>query len=108
MSHAIQRGDNVRVDVFYADFSPRAKFIVNLVSLGLLLGIALLFIKLSLAYVMQSYSIGETSADPGGIAWRWAVKGLIPLGFGLLVLQTMGALMRLVVEERLRQAALRA
>jgi TRAP-type mannitol/chloroaromatic compound transport system permease large subunit len=64
--------------------------------------IALLFIKLSLGYVMQSYSIGETSADPGGIPWRWAVKGLIPLGFGLLALQTVGALLRLVLSsERL-------
>ena len=108
MSYALQRGDNVRVDLFYAGFRPRTKFFVNAVSAVLTLLVALLFIKLSLAYVMQSYSIGETSADPGGIAWRWAVKGLIPLGFGLLVLQTMGALMRLVVEERLRQAALRA
>lgn len=66
--------------------------------------VALLFIKLSLGYVMQSYSIGETGR-PGGIAWRWAVKGLIPLGFGLLVLQTLGALLRLVVEERHRRAA---
>ena len=30
MSYALQRGENVRVDVFYANFTPRAKFIVNL------------------------------------------------------------------------------
>ena len=108
MSYALQRGDNVRVDVFYAGFRPGTKFIVNAVSGVLTLLVALLFVKLSLAYVMQSYSIGETSADPGGIAWRWAVKGLIPLGFGLLALQTLGALMRLFVDERLRQAAHRA
>ena len=108
MSYALQRCDNVRVDVFYAGFRPGTKFIVNAVSGLLTLLVALLFVKLSLAYVMQSYSIGETSADPGGIAWRWAVKGLIPLGFGLLALQTLGALMRLFVEERLRQAAHRA
>jgi TRAP-type mannitol/chloroaromatic compound transport system permease large subunit len=41
--------------------------------------------------VAQAYAIGETSADPGGIPFRWAVKGLIPLGFGLLALQTVGA-----------------
>jgi TRAP-type mannitol/chloroaromatic compound transport system permease small subunit len=99
MSYALQRGDNVRVDVFYANFSPRAKFIVNLVSGVLTLLIALLFIKLSASYVAQSYAIGETSADPGGIPWRWAVKGLIPVGFGLLALQTVGALMRLVLIE---------
>ena len=108
MSHAIQRGDNVRVDVFYADFSARAKFIVNLISDILLLLIALLFIKLSLAYVGQSWAIDETSADPGGIPYRWAVKGLIPVGFGLLALQTVGALLKLVLVEQQRLEAPRA
>ncbi|MDH4393656.1 MAG: TRAP transporter small permease subunit [Aquabacterium sp.] len=105
MSHAIQRGDNVRVDVFYAGFKPRAKFAVDLVSDLLLLLIALLFIKLSLAYVGQSYAINETSADPGGIPYRWAVKGLIPLGFGLLALQTVGSLLKRVLVEQQRREA---
>ena len=69
------------------------------------LAIALLFIKLSLGYVVQSYSIGETSADPGGIPLRWAVKSLIPIGFGLLALQQLGALLRLFIVERQRRDA---
>jgi TRAP-type mannitol/chloroaromatic compound transport system permease small subunit len=104
MSYALQRGENVRVDVFYAGFSARARFFVNLASGLLTLAVAGLFIKLSLAYVAQSYSIGETSADPGGIPMRWAVKGLIPVGFALLALQTLGALMKLVLLERERRA----
>lgn len=107
MSYSLQRGDNVRVDVFYADFKPRTKFYVNLLSGLLTMAIALIFIKLSWGYVMQSYSIGETSADPGGIPYRWAVKGLIPFGFGLLALQTVGALMKLVIEERQRRESTR-
>jgi TRAP-type mannitol/chloroaromatic compound transport system permease small subunit len=105
MSYSLQRGDNVRVDVFYADFKPRTKFYVNVFSGLLQLAIALLFIKLSLGYVGQAYAIGETSADPGGIPFRWAIKGLIPVGFGLLALQTVGALMRLFVIEQTRQEA---
>ena len=105
MSFALQRGDNVRVDLFYANFAPRTKFVVDLVSGVLTLAIALLFVKLSLAYVAQSYSIGETSPDPGGIPFRWAVKGLIPLGFGLLAVQQLGALLRLVMLERSRREA---
>jgi TRAP-type mannitol/chloroaromatic compound transport system permease small subunit len=107
MSHAMQRGESVRVDVFYADFSPRGKFIVNLVSGLLMVAIALIFIKLSVNYVAQSFAIGETSPDPGGIPYRWAVKGLIPLGFGLLLLQALGALMKLIIEERMRVEAAR-
>jgi TRAP-type mannitol/chloroaromatic compound transport system permease small subunit len=107
MSYALQRGDNVRVDVFYADFQPRTKFIVNVVSGLLTLAIALLFVKLSWGYVMQSYAIGETSPDPGGIPMRWAVKGLIPLGFALLALQQIGALLKLFIVERERREAVR-
>lgn len=105
MSYALQRGDNVRVDVFYANFTPRAKFVVNIVSGLLTLAIAMVMIKLSLGYVGQSWAIAETSPDPGGIPMRWAVKGLIPLGFVLLALQTVGALMRLVLVERQRREA---
>jgi TRAP-type mannitol/chloroaromatic compound transport system permease small subunit len=96
MSYAIQQGDNVRVDLFYAGFSARKKFIVDVVSVVLILLVSLIFLKLSLAYVGQSYSINEQSADPGGFRYRWVVKGLIPLGYGLLTLQSIGALLRLI------------
>ena len=105
MSYALQRGDNVRVDVFYAGFAPRTRYFVDVLSGLLQVAIALIFLKLSLGYVAQSYAIGETSADPGGIPYRWAVKGLIPLGFGLLVLQSVAALSKTVVVERQRRRA---
>ena len=100
MSYALQRGENVRVDVFYADFGPRLKLVVDLVSYALTLLIALAFLRLSLGYVAQAWAIDEGSPDPGGIARRWAVKGLIPLGFALLALQTLAAAARRVLRER--------
>jgi TRAP-type mannitol/chloroaromatic compound transport system permease small subunit len=87
MSYALLRGDNVRVDLFYANYSPQKKYIVDMLSAILTVLIALFFIKLSIGYVGQSYSIGEKSPDPGGIPARWFIKGLIPFGFGLLALQ---------------------
>ncbi len=96
MSYALQRGDNVRVDLFYAHYTPRRKRLVNIASALLTLAVALIFIKLSWAYVGQSFSIGEKSADPGGIPWRWLLKGLIPVGFTLLALQALAELIRVV------------
>ncbi|WP_295636344.1 TRAP transporter small permease subunit [uncultured Methylibium sp.] len=96
MSHALQRGDNVRVDVFYARFPPAAKRVVDVIAAVLLIAVSLLFIQLSLGYVEQARSIGESSPDPGGIPYRWLVKGLIPLGYGLLVLQQLAHLLRLL------------
>jgi TRAP-type mannitol/chloroaromatic compound transport system permease small subunit len=100
MSYALQRGDNVRVDLFYAGYSPCMKFWVDVLSVSLMLVVSLLFIKLSLNYVAQSWSINETSPDPGGIPWRWAIKSLIPLGYALVALQSVGALLRLFHERR--------
>lgn len=96
MSHALQRGDNVRVDLFYARFSPPVKRAVDVLSALLLIAVALAFIQLSLGYVEQSRSIMEGSPDPGGIPYRWLVKALIPLGYGLVVLQQLAHLVRLL------------
>jgi TRAP-type mannitol/chloroaromatic compound transport system permease small subunit len=96
MSYALQRGDNVRVDLFYAHYTPRTKRLVDIASALLTLAVAIVFIKLSWAYVGQSFSIGEKSADPGGIPWRWLLKSLIPAGFALLALQALAELIRVV------------
>ena len=96
MSHALQRGDNVRVDLFYARYSPALKRAVDVIGALLLITVSLLFIWLSLGYVEQSRSISEGSPDPGGIPLRWLVKALIPLGYGLLVLQQLAQLVRLL------------
>ncbi len=102
MSYAQQRGEPVRVDVFYAAYGPRMKFAVDMLSHALSLLIALAFIRLSWGYVGQAWAVDEASPDPGGIPHRWVVKGLIPLGFALLALQTLAAATRRVIEERVR------
>jgi TRAP-type mannitol/chloroaromatic compound transport system permease small subunit len=96
MSHAVQRGGEVRVDLFYGRFPAPLKRAVDVIAALLLIAVSIAFIKLSIAYVGQSYGIDERSADPGGLPYRWAIKALIPFGFGLLVLQQMAHLVRLL------------
>lgn len=96
MSHAVQRGGEVRVDLFYGRFPAPLKRAVDVAAALLLIAVSLAFIKLSIAYVGQSLAIDERSADPGGLPYRWAVKALIPLGYGLLVLQQIAHLLRLL------------
>jgi TRAP-type mannitol/chloroaromatic compound transport system permease small subunit len=95
MSYALLRGDNVRVDIFYSKYSPQTKRWVDIVSAILTMSIAVIMVFLSWKYVGQSYSIAEKSPDPGGIAMRWLLKSLLPLGYGLLFLQSFGALLKL-------------
>jgi TRAP-type mannitol/chloroaromatic compound transport system permease small subunit len=89
MSYALRHGEHVRVDVVFASYSQRTKFFVEFVSALLGLAISLIVIKLSWAYVMQSWSIGEGTANPGGIEARYILKALIPAGFALLALQSL-------------------
>ena len=94
IAYALLKGEHVRVDVLYANFSPRKKEIVNLVSAVLCLAISLAIIWLSFQYVQQSYVIDEKSADPGGLTHRWVLKALIPVGFALLALQSVAEIVK--------------
>lgn len=84
MSYALAHGEHVRVDVLFAKYTPKTKLAIEIVSaiLGLLVCAAVVW--LSFGYVAQSFAQNETSANPGGIPWRWALKGLIPAGFAVL------------------------
>lgn len=94
MSYALRHGEHVRVDVMFAGFSNRNKFLVEFISSLLLIAISLVVIWLSLHYVNQSWSIREDSANPGGIPARYILKALIPVGFALMAIQGLGHAIR--------------
>ena len=77
---------------------------MNILEAVLCLAIAILIVWLSLRYVEQSYVIGEKSADPGGLTHRWILKGLIPLGFALVALQSVAEIVKAVGRYRGREA----
>lgn len=89
MSYAQRHGEHVRVDIFYAKYSERTRTLVDLLSAVLAMALSVIVIWLSLHYVEQAYVIDEGSPDPGGIPHRYLVKGLIPVGFALLLLQSL-------------------
>ena len=62
---------------------------VEIVSAILGMAFAALVVRLSIPYVWQSWSINEGTPNPGGIDYRYIVKGLIPLGFVLYFLQSL-------------------
>jgi len=94
MSYALRHGEHVRVDVLFASFSPRTKHLVELISALIAMAISVIVIWLSYSYVMQSWSNGEGSANPGGIPARYLLKSLIPIGFALFFLQSLAEAIR--------------
>jgi TRAP-type mannitol/chloroaromatic compound transport system permease small subunit len=100
MSYALRHGEHVRVDILFATFSPRTKQAVELVSAIIAMIFSIIVIWLSLAYVNQSWSIGEGTANPGGIDYRYVIKSIIPIGFGLLFLQSLSDAIRYALSLR--------
>jgi TRAP-type mannitol/chloroaromatic compound transport system permease small subunit len=94
MSYALRHGEHVRVDVMFAGFTQHNKYFVEFVSSLILMAISVIIIWLSINYVMQSWSIAEGSANPGGIPARYLLKSLIPIGFALMCLQAFGDAIR--------------
>lgn len=91
--YAFRHDRHVRVDLFYADFSPRDQALVNLFGgILFLLPWSILVIYASYDYALISYKIGETSPDPGGLPARYAIKFAITLGAFLLMLQGIASL----------------
>jgi TRAP-type mannitol/chloroaromatic compound transport system permease small subunit len=100
MSYALRHGDHVRVDVLYGGFRERTKHAVNLVSAVAAILISIAIIYLSWFYVGQSWAIGEESANPGGIPYRYVLKALIPIGFALFALQSLAEAARCLIALR--------
>jgi TRAP-type mannitol/chloroaromatic compound transport system permease small subunit len=89
MSYALRHGEHVRVDVVFASFSERNKLLVEFITALISMAVCVIIVDLSWSYVAYSWNIGEGSANPGGIPARYLLKGLIPLGFALLFLQSL-------------------
>lgn len=87
MTYALGKGEHVRVDIFYARYSPRGRAAIDTLTALLAIALSVLVIRYSIPYVGQSFSVDEISADPGGLTHRWILKALIPAGFALFALQ---------------------
>ena len=84
----LKEGGHVRVDVFYAQATPRAKAWVDLCgALFLLLPFALAILVFALPYVERSWATLERSRETSGLPLVFLLKTLIPLFALLLALQ---------------------
>lgn len=79
---------HVRVDIIYQRLGPKGKAWINLIGvIFFLIPGCLLVISTSWKFVGNAFSIMEGSPDPGGIPYRFIVKGTMTVGYILLLLQ---------------------
>ena len=87
LSFALKRKAHVRVDIFYRNFSPSSKALVDLIGgILLLLPFCILIFVSSWDYVLASWAIFEGSSENDGIAATYLLKTLMlimPIMLGL-------------------------
>ncbi len=95
IAYTLKEDGHVRVDMLYEKFSPKKKAILNI------LGITIFIIPFCIAvligswsYTIDSFNINEESGDPGGLPYRFIIKGSIVLSFGFLILSSIGFTLR--------------
>jgi TRAP-type mannitol/chloroaromatic compound transport system permease small subunit len=86
--YTLLQDGHVRVDIIYQRLTAKGRAWINLIGvLFFLFPGCIMIILTSWNFAENSYAMMEGSPDPGGIPYRYVVKGLIPFGFSLLCLQ---------------------
>ncbi len=102
-AYTFAREEHVRVDIFYRQFTPKGRALVNAAGAVLLLiPVAIFIIVTSWDYVMISWQIRETSREAGGLIYPFIpiLKSLIPVMAIMLVLQGMVLLLKSIQQLR--------
>lgn len=95
LSYALVNDSHVRVDIFHSRFSDRGKRVVEIITvLFFILPFTYVIFYHSLPFVADAWRVNESSDSSGGLPYRFVIKSVIPISFGLLGLAALSRLMR--------------
>jgi TRAP-type mannitol/chloroaromatic compound transport system permease small subunit len=87
---------HVRIDFISSKFSRKTQTWVDVVGIGVfLIPLCITVIFMALPSVKLAIATNEVSANPGGLI-RWPLYILVPIGFGLLAIQSLSELIKRV------------
>lgn len=96
-SYAVTLDSHIRVDIVHARLSQKWRNRWDLFGIVfLLLPFVIIIFHQSLDFVYESFRVNERSDAPMGLPLRWAIKGVIPLSFAMLILATFSRAVRIV------------
>ena len=94
--YTLRMNEHVRVDLLYSSFGERTRLWIDIVGgLLFLIPICVILIYFTWPWFVQSWTIHEMSPNAGGLV-RWPVKLLLPIGFGLMILQGVSEIIKRV------------
>ena len=86
-AYTLLHGEHVKIDVIYTHFSKRKQMWIDIFGFAFFLTpFCLAILWYGIPFFLNGYASGEMSPNTGGLI-RWPVYAMIPLGFGLLLLQ---------------------
>ncbi|WP_046986508.1 TRAP transporter small permease subunit [Delftia tsuruhatensis] len=92
--YTLLQGEHVKVDVIASRLSKRTQIWIDIFGFVFFLTpMSLAILWFGTPFVIQAIQTGEMSGNAGGLV-RWPVYLMIPLGFGLLLLQGMSELIK--------------
>ncbi|MEN8199115.1 MAG: TRAP transporter small permease subunit [Thermodesulfobacteriota bacterium] len=104
ISVALKDEGHVRVDFLYDRMSRKNRALINILgTVFFLLPMALLILSGSFEFVNDAWVTQEISEDPGGLPYRWLIKGMIPLSFSFLFFSAIGYILQNI--RKYREAA---
>lgn len=96
-AYTLKHNNHVRVDILYQSnyLSDRHRALINILGiLFFLLPFCILILITAWPFVSNAYYYQEGSPDPGGLPYRYLLKGSLLIAFGLLILQGIAELLR--------------
>jgi len=92
--YTLLNGEHVRIDVVSSKLSKRAQIWIDVFGSAVyLIPFCVAILWFSIPFVIKGFQTGEMSSNAGGLI-RWPVYTMMPLGFGLLLLQAVSELIK--------------
>lgn len=93
--YALQRDGHVRVDLLYERLTVKRQTLIDMLGyLFFLIPFSAMIIYHGWFFTHESFTLNESSGDPGGLPFRWIIKGVIPVSSAALLLTTLGLTLR--------------
>ena len=98
IGYTFQVDRHVRVDVLQERLPVRIQAWLELYGILLcVLPFTLMILIFTVPFVQVSFELGEVSPSPGGLPFRWLIKGMLLIGFLLLLLAALSRCSRVWV-----------
>ena len=92
--YTLLHGEHVKIDVISSRLTKRKQIWIDIIGFSLFLTpVCLVILYYGIPFFLQGFRSGEMSSNAGGLV-RWPVYLMMPLGFGLLLLQGLSELVK--------------